>query len=153
MCPVLGVQYKTARIAGLLCLIEAFSAPFGEMFVRDRLFVPGDATTTASNIISSQRLYRLGLVSDLITQAVHTLLVLFLFKLLKQVNRTHALLMAIWGLVAVPIAMLNELNHMVPLLLLRGSDYLTVFKAEQVQALVPLFIGLHEYGVSKVYLF
>ncbi len=56
--------------------------------------------------------------------------------------------MVIFFLVAVPIAMLNQLNQFAALLLLSGADYLTVFTADQLQALVHLFLDLHEHGIS-----
>jgi hypothetical protein len=80
-------------------------------------------------------------------------LVLALYKLLKPVNRNLALLMVIFILLGVPIAMLNELNHFVVLLLLSGADYLTVFTADQLQALVPLLLDLHEHGIMIAHIF
>ncbi len=144
---------KIARIAGILYLAVAILAPLGDMVFRADLIVPGDATTTANNIMASEGLYRLGFVSDLITQTVQVFLVLFLYRLLKPVNKNQALLMLILGLVAVPITMLNELNQIVPLLLLSGADYLTAFTADQLQALVPLFLDLRVQGVSILYIF
>ena len=35
----------------------------------------------------------------------------------------------------------------VVLLLSSGADYLTVFTADQLHALVPLFLNLHEHGI------
>jgi hypothetical protein len=114
--------------------------------------VPGDAATTANNVLASESLFRLGVVSALITQTVQILLVLALYKLLKPVNRNLALLMVIFILLGVPIAMLNELNHFV-VLLLSGADYLTVFTADQLQALVPLLLDLHEHGIMIAHIF
>jgi hypothetical protein len=116
------------------------------------LIVPGDAATTANNVLASESLFRLGVVSALITQTVQILLVLALYKLLKPVNRNLALLMVIFILLGVPIAMLNELNHFV-VLLLSGADYLTVFTADQLQALVPLLLDLHEHGIMIAHIF
>src|SRR5215211_8887210 len=116
------------------------------------LIVPGDAATTANNVLASESLFRLGVVSALITQTVQILLVLALYKLLKPVNRNLALLMVIFILLGVPIAMLNELNHFV-VLLLSGADYLTVFTADQLQALVPLLLDLHEHGTMIAHIF
>jgi hypothetical protein len=42
---------------------------------------------------------------------------------------------------------LNLLNHLIPLLLLSGSGYLSVFETEQLQALALLFLETHQYGV------
>ena len=44
----------TARIGGILYLIIIFTGIFGEMFVRGKLIVAGNATATANNIIASQ---------------------------------------------------------------------------------------------------
>ena len=144
---------KTARIAGLLYLIIALLAPFGEMFVRQSLVVPGDAAATANNIMASESLFRLGFVSDLIVQMIHIFLVLFLYKLLKSVNKNHALLMVVLGLVGVPIAMLNELNQVAALLLSSGADYLTVFESDQLHAQVMLYLDLYEHGLRIAYIF
>jgi len=111
-------------------------------------FDPGDAATKASKIMASESLFRLGIVSTLMTQIVNLLLVLVLYKLLKPVNKNHASLMVIFLLLGVPIAMLNELNRFTALLLLSGADYLTVFTADQLQALAPLFLDLHEHGLT-----
>ena len=138
---------KTARIAGFLYLILFPLGLFGIMYVPSILIVPGDAATTANNIMASESLFHLSIVSGLIVQIVNLLLVLVLYKLLKPVNKNHALLMVIFFLVGVPIAMLNQLNQFAALLLSSGADYLTVFTADQLQALVPLLLDLHEHGV------
>ena len=98
--------------------------------------------------MASESLFRLSIVIALIVQLVNVLLVLVLCKLLKPVNKNHAVLMVIFFLVSVPITMLNELNQFAALLLSSGADYLTVFTADQLQALVPLFLGLHEHGIN-----
>ena len=43
----------TARIGGILYLIIIVAGIFGELFVRDKLIVSGDAAATANNIMSS----------------------------------------------------------------------------------------------------
>ena len=138
---------KTARIAALLSLIMIPFALFGIMWVRSNLVVPGDAVTTANNIMASKSLFRLSIGSSLLIQTGHILLVLILYKLLKPVNKNHALLMVMFVLVGAPIAMLNELNRFAVLLLLNGTDYLTALTADQLPAQVTLFLDLHEYGL------
>ena len=71
-----------------------------------------------------------------------------LYQLLKPVNKNMALLMVIFLLLGVPIAMLNELNQFAVLLLSSGADYLRVFTADQLHALVLLFRNLHDYGIN-----
>jgi hypothetical protein len=139
---------KTARIAGFLYLLMFPLGVFGILYVPNILIVPGDAAATASNIMANELLFRLSIVSALLTQVDTILVVLLLYKLLKPVNKNYAVLMVIFILVAAPIAMLNELNQFAVLLLLSGADYLTVFTADQLQALAPVFLDLHEYGIN-----
>ena len=138
---------KTARIAGLLYLILIISGIFSYMFVTSRLILPGDPATTIKNIMASESLYVSGIVAWLISETVFILLVYFLYKLLKPVRENLAFLMVMFVLVAVPIAFINELNKFAALLLLSGADYLTAFAVDQLHALVPLLLDLHEYGV------
>jgi hypothetical protein len=144
---------KTARVAGGLYLLVAVFGAFSIIFVSSTLIVPGDATTTVNNIMASEMLFRFGFVGGLITQTLQILLVLVLFKLLKPVSRNLALLMVIFSLIGIPIAMLNLLNQFAALLLLSGANYLTVFDAGQLHALVLLFLELQSHGVSIAAIF
>jgi hypothetical protein len=144
---------RTARIAGVLYLSIAILAPLGDMLVRQSLIVPGDAATTAQNIAASEGLFRLGFVSDLVVQTIHVFLVVALFRLLKAVDKNQTLLMVFLGLVGVPIAMLSGLNLIAALLLSSGAGHLTAFAPDQLQALVPLFLDLHEQGVFIAQIF
>lgn len=47
---------KTARLAGLLYLLVVIAGPFVLIYVPNKLFVPGDATATAGNILAHQTL-------------------------------------------------------------------------------------------------
>jgi len=142
-----------ARIAGVLYLFIAVSGFFNMMFGPSSLIVLGDAATTVNNIMASESLFRLGIVNDLIAQTVGILLVIALYKLLKPVNKNQALLMVIFALVGIPIVMLNLLNQFAAQLLLSGANYLTVFAADQLQALVMLFLNLDEHGFFIAHIF
>ena len=137
---------RIARVAGILYLIIFCLGIFAELFVRQSLIVPGDAATTVNNIMVSESLFRISLVSDLIRHTFLILLPLVLYQLLKPVGKNIALLMVIFALAGVPIALLNMLNHFAALLLLSGADYLTAFEADQLHAQVMFFLDLYEYG-------
>ena len=137
----------TARLAGLLYVLMIPLGLFGIMYVSRALVVAGDAAKTATNILDNVGLFRLSIVTALIVQVTHIFIVLLLYKILKPVSKNLASLMVIFMLVGIPITMLNELNHFAVLLLLGGAGYLSVFTAGQLQALVPLFFELHEYGI------
>jgi hypothetical protein len=143
---------KTARLAGLLYLALAALSAFGLVYVPSMLIVPGDAAATANNIVTSESLFRLGFVSDLVAFTVNIFVALLLYKLLKPVNRGIASLMVILILMGLAIGMLNELNQFAALLIL-GSDHLTAFTAAQSQALASLFLDLYEHGFTIAHIF
>ena len=138
---------KTARVAGFLYLLLLPLGIFG-LLLPSSLILPGDAARTADNIMASESLFRLGIMSALATQLLNIFVVLALYKLLNRVDKNQATLMVLFSLLGVPIAMLSELNKFGVLLVLNGTHYLTAFTAKQVQALVSLFLDLHQYGIN-----
>ncbi len=144
---------KTARITGFLYLLLIPLGVFGIIYVPSTLIVPGDIAATASKIMAHGWLFRLSIVSALVVQLINIFVVLLLYKLLKPVNKTHATLMVIFLLLGIPIAFINELSHLAVLLLLSGSDALTMFTTDQVQALVALLLDLHESGIFIAQIF
>lgn len=138
---------KTARIAGLLYLIVAVCGGFAELYVRKFLIVvPDNAAGTASNIVASERLFRIAFVSDLVMIMSYLLLGLILYLLLREVDQNVALVMVVFNLVGIPILCLNMLNHFASLYVLSGADYLSSFSGEQLNALALFFLDLHNYG-------
>src|SRR5580698_10189903 len=111
---------KTARIAGMLYLVNGLTGFFGIVYVPSRLVVSGKAAATAQNILASERLFRLGIASELICAVEFIFLLLVLYRLLGGVDRTHASLMLILGLAFVPLMCLNVLNEIAALTLLGG---------------------------------
>jgi len=138
---------KTARIAGLMYLGNIITGIFAQV-VRSTLIVPGDAAATASKIMASESLFRIGFISDLIMVIFYLLMGLAFYELLKPVNKSVALLMLLMNLAGVPMLGINMLNQFATLLLMSGGGYLTAFSADQLRALGMLFFDLHEYGYS-----
>jgi hypothetical protein len=61
--------------------------------------------------------------------------------------------MLILVLVSVPVSFLNELNRIAALMLLSGSNFLSVFDQRQLDALVMAFLHLHGSGVLLAQIF
>jgi hypothetical protein len=137
---------KTARIAGMLYLVNGLTGFFGIVYVPSRLVVSGNAAATAQNILASERLFRLGIASELICAVEFIFLLLVLYRLLGGVDRTHASLMLILGLAFVPLMCLNVLNEIAALTLLRGGDFLSALGQPQREAMAMLFLDMHRYG-------
>jgi hypothetical protein len=135
---------QTARIAGVLYLVNGVTGYFGIIYVPSRLIVSGNAAATAQNILAFERLFRLGIVSELICAVEFIFLLWVLYRLLGGVNKTHASLMVILGLAFVPVMCVNVLNEIAALTLLRGAD--SGLGQPQREALAILFLDLHRYG-------
>jgi uncharacterized protein DUF4386 len=95
---------------------------FSIIYVPSRLIVSGNAAATANNILTSERLFRLGIVSELICAAEFIFLLWVLYRLLGDVNKTHASLM-ILGLAFVPVMCVNLLNEIAALTLLARCGF------------------------------
>ena len=139
-------QRTTAKVVGAFYLLMMVTGVFAEFYARGRLIVPADAGQTARNIMASERLFRLGTVSDLITFAGDVILVVALYVVLVPVNRNVALLAAFWRLAECAVLAVITLSDFAALRLLRGADYLRAFDTAQLQALARLFIGLQADG-------
>jgi hypothetical protein len=141
------------RFAGLLYVLTSIVGFFAMGYVPGKVIVHGNAAATASNISAHETLFRLGVAGAIIGQAAFIFVALALFDLLKGVSRRQASLMVLLIVVSVPIAFVNELNSIAALVLVRGSDFLSVLDKTQREALAMLFIKLHGQGfvVSEMF--
>ena len=140
----LSIQ-NSARSAGWLYLLLVPLGVFGIIYVPETLVVSGDATSTISNIVDNEMLFRLSILSAFLVQLVSIFVVLFLYRLLKPVDQNHALLMALFLLLAVPIAFINELFNVAVLVVLHS--------AELSHGLIPFFLEMHEHGIFIAQIF
>ena len=138
---------KTARSAGLLWLLIAVLAPFSILYIPSTLIVPGDAATTASNILASEGLFRVGIVGDSVVILLEIALIAVLYVLLRPANRTLALIVTFARLAMTVVMAVNVFNSLGVLLLSSDAEYLTVFKPGQLHAFVLLFLNLHDSGI------
>ncbi len=138
---------NTARLAGFLILLIAVLAPFSILYLPSTLIVPGDAAATASNILASDGLFRLGIIVDSVVILLEIVVIAILYVLLRPVNRTLALVAAFARLAMTIVMAVNVFNSLGVLLLLGDAEYLTVFEPGQLHALVLLFLNLHESGI------
>jgi hypothetical protein len=144
---------RSARIAGLLYLIVAITAPFGLMVVPARLIVANDATATASLLASHAGMLRLGMLSELFHQALEVFMVLVLYGLFKPVNLTLARQMLVLGLVPIPIVFINVLGEVAAATMASPPGWLAVFDKPQLDAMALLSMNLHATGLQLAAVF
>jgi hypothetical protein len=119
---------KTARLAGAIYLSEIVVGPFNLIYVPRALFVSGDPTATAANILAHETMFKLAILS------------LALYRLFEDVDRFQAAAMVIFGgLMIAPIFFLNSLNWIAALTLVQGGNYSSAFTTQQQEALAILF--------------
>src|SRR5215813_10190099 len=135
---------KNARVAGLLYILASVVGVLRLMYIPDKLFVYGNATATAANIAAHESLFRLGIASELLGAALWLFVPLALYRLLKGVDQTLAVLMVILGsLMQVPLFFVNTVTDAAALLFTRSGGYLSVFDKPQHDAFARLFLDLH----------
>lgn len=134
-------QQMAAKVAGAAYLITFATVVSVNFGIHERLIVANDAAATARNILAHERLFRVGIVGDLVYCVGVVVLLTALYVVLRPVNRGLAFLAAFWRLVWVLMWLAMSLNLFSALRLLSGADYLRAFEAERLQALARFYIG------------
>jgi hypothetical protein len=129
-----------ARVAGALYVGTIVTGVFSQYFVRTAIVVRGDAAATAHNLLASEPLFRLGIVSEFFGVLCYVAVTFVLYELLAPVSRRFSLLAVFFSLVGCAVGVVNLLNDLAPLVLLSGAPYLSVFTTGQVQALALTFL-------------
>lgn len=135
------------RLIGLLYMAVIICAGFSQGYVRANLVAPGDALTTATNILSNIELFRFGLAADMVAFILDAIISVLLYQMLKPFGKTPAMISSGLRLLAHPaIGALNLLNHYMAYHVLSGADFLTAFDHKQLESMSLLFMDAHRYG-------
>jgi hypothetical protein len=143
---------KIARIAGIWYLVLAIGAGYSWMFITN-IYVDGNATLTAENIVRSEFRYVIAIISGIIGQLGFILLGLTLYRLFKQVNEHISKIMVTLVLISVPITFSAIIIETGALIVLKRADYLNVFTTEQIHSIAMTFVSLHIEGIHIVTIF
>jgi hypothetical protein len=127
-----------ARMAGVFQLLEGAFAVFGQIYLLGMFVVPNDPAATATNILANESLYLVGFASSLIAVVFHLARVLFMYDLLKPVNRSLSLFALLVILVGCAIQALTSLFYLAPLLVLKSGN--SAFTVEQLQSSAFMFL-------------
>jgi hypothetical protein len=138
----------TARITGAFYLLAILTGIFAQGFVSERLVVHGDAAATATNILTHRSLFELGFTVYLIEMACQIAITALFYDFLKPAGRSVSLVAAFLGLAGCIIKTFSRLFYIVPLFILGGAHYISVFSTEQLQALALLFLRVNDHGAA-----
>ena len=150
-----------ARLAGLFFLLTILGGIFAQMFVSQRLINFNDAAATANNILSNKSLFTLGFTVYLIEMACQVTTAVFLYQLLKPVNRTVALLAILLELTGIGIKTVARVFYIAPLFVLEASiptefttggaligSALSGFTTEQLQSIALVLLKVNDSGAA-----
>ncbi|WP_425861895.1 DUF4386 domain-containing protein [Arthrobacter sp. TWP1-1] len=137
---------RLARIAGILYLAVSILSGFAVGFVRPKVYVAGDATSTAQNIAANEGLFRLGFLADLTQSACMLLVAMALCLLFQQVNKNVARAIVVFAAVSAAIQCLNLAPYLAALSLATDSSYAAAFGPSGANALVLLLMDLQHSG-------
>src|SRR2546423_1945253 len=133
-----------ARIIGVLYLLTMLTGIFAQGFVSNRLVVFGDASTTATNILTHKSLFQWGFTVYLIEMACQIAITALFYDLLKPAGRSVSLLAAFLGLAGCVIKTFSRVFYVAPLVVLGDQHYLSTFSTEQLQALALLLLKVND---------
>src|ERR1700686_405782 len=142
-----------ARITGVFYLLTILTGIFAQGFVSERLVVDGNAAATAANILAHRGLFQLGYAVFLIEMACNIAMTALFYDLLKPAGRSVSLVAAFLGFAGCVIMTFRRVFFIIPLFVLGGAHFLSVFSAEQLQALALLFLKVNERGAAMALVF
>ncbi|TME86473.1 MAG: DUF4386 domain-containing protein [Chloroflexi bacterium] len=138
---------RLARIAGILYLLVGILGGFAQGFVYPKIYVAGDAATTAANLLANSGLVRLGVVADFFDNVIWVFLALILYRLLKHVNKGAARAMVVLVAIGATITMLNAVFEFEGMQVATGAVNLGGFGAAGSNALALLLVDAQHYGL------
>jgi hypothetical protein len=142
-----------ARIAGFLYLLVAIFSGFAFGYVLTKVYVAGDAATTAANVVANAGLVRMGVVADLFQATVWVFLAMTLYKLLKHVHLSAARAMVTLVAVGAAIVCLNDVFQFESVRVATDGSYTAALGAAGSSALVLLLLEIHHYGFLVAQIF
>ncbi|MFZ3590563.1 DUF4386 domain-containing protein [Bacillus sp. DJP31] len=137
-------QRKSALIAGTSLIIMTLAASFSYGFAHGSLVVHGNVSATFNNILSSTILFKAEIFGWLIILICDIVVAWAFFIFMKPLSKNLSLLAAWLRLTYATILGLAILNLVVVMLLTNGSNYLSAFDTDQLQAQVMLFLEAFE---------
>jgi len=142
-----------ARIAGILYLLVGIFGGFAQGVVYPKVYVAGDAASTAANLIANSGLVRMAVVADFLDNTVWVFLALMLYRLLKQVNRSMASAMVVLVAIGAGITMLNAVFEFEGLRVATGAVNLGAPGGASSNGVALLLVDAQHYGLLTAQIF
>jgi hypothetical protein len=142
-----------ARIGGALYLLIIVLGAFAEGFVANKLIAPGDAATTAHNIMATPGLWQFSVAGDLVVVLCAVPLLWIEYLLLRPVSRQLVLLAVLFNVVSFAVEAISKLFLLVVMPTLGSPGYLKAFAPQQLEVLANLALRSHDIAFNIALIF
>jgi hypothetical protein len=143
---------KTARVAGVLYLINAITATIGIIAIPGKLIVPDDIAETVKNIFDNEFLFRFGILNGFASQIVFIFLALTLYTLFENVNKNLSRSLLVIVVASIPVAFYVIFNQLEAFEILR-TNFMTSFEQVKIQELAILKLQNYQNGIVLIGIF
>ncbi len=149
-----NLPQRYARIAGALYLVIILVGLLGQVLVKDRLIVAGDAAATAANIAASQTLWRIMVAGEIgyLTLGVVLTCGCSICCYGRSIA-TWRCSVFFFNLVSIAVEVVARSSLLATLVLLGRSTALAAFEPQQLHALAYVSLRMHDYGFSLSLIF
>ena len=143
---------KTANTIRMLYPLWMLVGMFSLMYIPSQLMVSDDPVLTAQNIANNTTLFRVGIVTSLITQLLFIFIPIYWFRLYEAIDKNLAIWMLVFSLISVPMCMYNEMNKLAALSFLDDPEQLLFYLKMNGKGivLVSIFWGLWLFPLGKL---
>ena len=142
-----------ARLAGVFFLLTILGGIIAQGVISERLVNFADAAATANNIIANRGLFQAGFTIFLIEMACQIITAALLYRILRPVNRTLALLMLLFEFTGIVIKTFARVFYITPLWVLDGTAALGGMNAEQLQSTALILLRVNNTGAATALAF
>ena len=136
---------RLARLAGALYLVLFVTGSF-PIWVRTGLIKAGDTDSTITNILESEMLFRLSIVSELIMAVAWLCVAFVLFRLFESSNKSVASFFLLLVVVGVATICANVVFQVGALILARGEGALASLDQDHTRASAMFLLTLFSRG-------
>lgn len=135
-------------MAGWLYVVTIAGGLFAEFYVAGKLIVSSDAKATAANILASEALFRMAIVSEIVLVAAYVGVSLLLYRLLRRVSQSLALTSVFFATIGNILWTVGSLFQLEALRLLHAGTALGAFNADQLQSFALQSIKMHDTALN-----
>lgn len=134
---------KMAKITGIAYLLIVIVPMLSMILIDPKITVSNDIVATINNILANELLFRIDSIITLLMFIGVVILALFLYEILKPVNKPMAKLALLWRFTEAIIGIVAALGNFILLLFIKGEKNLEIFGTDQFYAISEFILGIY----------